>query len=366
MGHWRRFRPLYLLLAFFGAPTFALWLLTRGLVPGPPVRPELVSPDSIFFYVVVAALLALLTPGLIFLLLAAPVAIHEIGHAIAAVAVRWRVLAFAVGPLLFYRRREGIATAFLPGWLELQGWIFADPIGPYRWRREAIIFGAGPLASGLGGLLILTGNSFLGAVGTMSLFGLLNLLPFKQGVPSDGLRLLQLFRQKSGAPPPSDWIDLFDTEEPVERMPLAFFIAQALMSEGTHREPRAYLYAYYIALLKGREGLARRLIAKAAAAAGETDFERVFEEYAYAMAAVDPDAARSAFARSRAAGSPARLRAQAALSLAEGDQEGAAVLHQEALDAFDRTFFPPGLQSVETWMLDDLSRRLSHPTRRQR
>jgi hypothetical protein len=145
-------------------------------------------------------------PVLVLILLAGLIhtAVHEAGHAVAALLLRYRIRHVICGPVEA-RIKEGKwrfqfhpLGVFLPG-----GAIGAAPTDTMnlRWRTMAMI-AAGPFASlmlGLAAIWITLGNpgpwwKFASYVATFSLIGfVINLLPLKQGAMySDGSRIFQL------------------------------------------------------------------------------------------------------------------------------------------------------------------------------
>jgi tetratricopeptide (TPR) repeat protein len=101
------------------------------------------------------------------------VAIHECGHALAAVLVGFRVKVLAMGPLVLSKDARGRHAGFdWRGLFLLSGYMGAVPVSPHGWRiKQMIVIAAGPLTSLLAGGVLL-GVSFL-LPGT----GLANLWP---------------------------------------------------------------------------------------------------------------------------------------------------------------------------------------------
>ncbi|HTX39436.1 MAG TPA: M50 family metallopeptidase [Bryobacteraceae bacterium] len=99
-------------------------------------------------------------PGLaVFLLLLwVNVALHECGHALAAVAVGFRLKVLAVGPLVFTKNAGRLRVGFAwRGLLLSSGYMGAVPDSPRRFRlRQTMVVAAGPVAS------LLAGGIFLG------------------------------------------------------------------------------------------------------------------------------------------------------------------------------------------------------------
>jgi tetratricopeptide (TPR) repeat protein len=134
-------------------------------------------------------------PGLtaFLLLLWLHVVLHECGHALAAVAVGFRVKSVAVGPFVLDKGAKGIRLEF--DWrrmLMLGGYVGAVPAIPRGYRqKQMIVVAAGPATSlATGGMLLwvsrlLPGSSLahlwpLAAMGSVLGFyiGAVNLLPF--------------------------------------------------------------------------------------------------------------------------------------------------------------------------------------------
>lgn len=146
----------------------------------------------------------------------AAVTIHEGGHYLAALRLRYRVSSVRIGPLEItpgYRGwRMGLVMVALDGHVEA-----VPPDHSYAPRRDAMFAAAGPLASfaamfALHGLYLLIAMlpadgitlSVRGFVGgfTEGLalwsggFGLFNLIPFRtRRYPSDGAQLLEIVRR---------------------------------------------------------------------------------------------------------------------------------------------------------------------------
>ena len=148
--------------------------------------------------------------------------IHELGHAGAALLVRWRVIVFAVRPLAWHLRNRELVR-MLPGErAELGGYVFAVPsdLRAMSRRRHAIfilggpalniLFGAAavwaaidlfPLPNGFGG----DTNTPVLALGIQSLhLGIGALIPSSSPrVYSDGQSLLSLARSRDAST--ADW-----------------------------------------------------------------------------------------------------------------------------------------------------------------
>ena len=136
-------------------------------------------------------------------------AMHEAGHAVAAICAGFRLLMFGVWPIMFVRT----GTSWRLCWIGARraGFIVADPIVPTNLpRRLAILVAAGPAASFATGLAavflqsIRPMSGFTAQLNLIAFFSLLaailNLLPSSSRlVVTDGQRLRMLAKADSVA-----------------------------------------------------------------------------------------------------------------------------------------------------------------------
>lgn len=131
---------------------------------------------------------------------------HELGHALAARLVNWRLLAIAAGPLALRQTPNGLRLARNPLGRAWGGFVYVIPRDDHQLRRRRFITVAGgPVASLLLALLaaLLAFTNSAGVLSTvasqvalMSLaIGVMTLVPHRSGgLTSDGGHLLQLWR----------------------------------------------------------------------------------------------------------------------------------------------------------------------------
>jgi hypothetical protein len=86
--------------------------------------------------------------------------VHEIGHAIGAILVGWRLIVFAAGPIGFQFHNRDFAIIRRSHRTEAEGFVLAAPRSPAVWTRirYSIIIAAGPVAN-----LILTAVAIVAA-----------------------------------------------------------------------------------------------------------------------------------------------------------------------------------------------------------
>ena len=136
---------------------------------------------------------------------------HELGHALAARLVNWRLLTIAAGPLALRQTPKGLRLARNPLSRAWGGFVYAIPRDDRQLRRRRFVMVAGgPVASLLLALLAAVGLSASDGVGVwpavtsqvalMSLaIGVLTLVPYRSGgLTSDGGQMWQLLRGGPG------------------------------------------------------------------------------------------------------------------------------------------------------------------------
>ena len=136
---------------------------------------------------------------------------HELGHALAARLVNWRLLTIAAGPLALRQTPKGLRLARNPLSRAWGGFVYAIPRDDRQLRRRRFVMVAGgPVASLLLALLAAAGLAasdgagvwrvVASQVGLMSLaIGVLTLVPHRSGgLTSDGGQMWQLLRGGPG------------------------------------------------------------------------------------------------------------------------------------------------------------------------
>jgi hypothetical protein len=336
--------------------------------------------------------LALVSLPLAFLL---AVAVHECGHLLAGLLRGGRFLLLIVGPLRLASTRDGLRWGRNRSFPLFGGLASVAPRDASRIEADfGWLIAGGPLASLAGGaVLVATGLGFgsvlaepVGAwtfglwflcllVGGMSLgLGVLALVPNRTaGFPSDGARLLSLWR---GGPKAAREAALFALVAMVTGGVRSRDLPDDLVARATDAgapadggtEVAARLIAYSVALDRGDAPRAAEHLRAALPLAGAAPAllqDGLMLEWAYFQARHLGDAAGARQALARAGAyelSPeTRLRAEAALALAECRWDDAAGRAEESLAARGRGLSAGASPETEEWsraMLDD-ARRLS-------
>jgi hypothetical protein len=150
---------------------------------------------------------------LVFPLSIAAVVVHELGHLLAAACAGCTVLGLSVGPLRVERRRFGMRFFWNRGRSRTAGLALAVPDFSKDVRRQVLIFTVGgPVTNLIVAMLLLPiswpvqGRLFniqlasLFVFGSINfLMGLANLIPYKVIYVSDGLRLLEWWKNSQAA-----------------------------------------------------------------------------------------------------------------------------------------------------------------------
>lgn len=143
---------------------------------------------------------ALIAPFVLIPLFWLALAIHELGHALAAKLVGWRLIAIVIGPLGYHVvNRQAVYVPF-GSRAEIGGFVVAVPASAAVWTRNRdMVFASGGLMANLIAAYLLfdvegTHRPLAEALAILSLTaGVAVLLPSGDGRgPSDGQRLLQL------------------------------------------------------------------------------------------------------------------------------------------------------------------------------
>lgn len=133
-------RTLLLLMAclFFGPATLAMYLVCIVLL----FMQCFLIPAQ--FDNIAASILVLIGWIVLFLMV---IAVHELGHAIAAHCVRWRILELCVGPLKLVRQGNKLSIKRHSRRPSPFGYVIAHPIDEQRYFRNLSIFALGGVAA---------------------------------------------------------------------------------------------------------------------------------------------------------------------------------------------------------------------------
>ncbi len=129
--------------------------------------------------------------------------VHELGHAVAALTVRFQVQSFTVGPLMLHRQADGLR--FRRTRLKFGGLVTIVPIGAHNLaKRMLIVVVGGPASSFLLAAVAFGLGRFLGEplrsscmnpFSVMSgAMGILSLIPMRSFYRSDGAQIWDLLR----------------------------------------------------------------------------------------------------------------------------------------------------------------------------
>ncbi len=220
-------------------------------------------------------LVGALTAVVVFML---ALAIHELGHVVAGVAVGFRFVSLRLGPLHVDRRlRMSFRRARGSGYL---GWASMAPTrrDHLRWRAAIFVL-AGPgvnLATAAGLLLPPVAMGFFATIlGLVSLaLGLKELLPLKyRTAVSDGRRLWMLWRNDGAA---RRWVGMMrlgteiQSGVPPEDLPAEWVAEVVALEDDSPDTVSAHLLAFAVAFHQHRDAEAGRLLETALRHAGHT------------------------------------------------------------------------------------------------
>jgi hypothetical protein len=267
---------------------------------------------------------------------------HEAGHRTAGAAMGWRCIRFGFGPFEFFRERQAWKRARV----RMLWGAFVRQVPPnfhaYR-RQKTITLVSGPLSSLSIALLFavialtsahpLVFNLF-GRMGIVSLLGVLELIPReKNGIGSDGYRLREVIR---GGKPIDDMMreimpEASNFNAPRYRDWPRAVVERLAATDDWYNIYLAYLHTLDAGDLEAASGYMRRLIALLPE---EKPSPHSACEAAYWLATYggDTTAARKWLERAGEQVEPeVRLRAEAAVALADGLPTRAISLANEAL-----------------------------------
>ncbi len=299
---------------------------------------------------------------------------HELGHALAARLVNWRLLTIAAWPLALRQTPNGLRLARNPLSRAWGGFVYAIPRDDHQLRRRRFIMVAGgPVASLLlallAALLVLTNSAGVlptvaSQVALMSLaIGVMTLVPHRSGgLTSDGGQMLQLLRGGPGVEQrlASQLLltalvggvrprDLDDT-----------LMARALAITDSPDATTAHYLAYWHELDRGNIAAAASHLDYALAHRATTTpaAQAAFAaEAAYLTARHDPapDAPATAevwrqLAKPRGAADSNYRRAEAAVHLAHGRTAEALAAADDALRLLDQAMDAGGAAAEREWL----------------
>ena len=149
-----------------------------------------------------------LGPFTLLLFFVAAIFVHELGHSVAALIVRFQVQSFAVGPLMMHREASGLR--FRRTRIKIGGLVTIVPVGLHDLsKRMLVVVVGGPASSFLFAALAFAAGWSLGeplrsswmnpfAVVSGAL-GILSLIPMRSFYRSDGAQIWDLLRSSEKA-----------------------------------------------------------------------------------------------------------------------------------------------------------------------
>lgn len=323
---------------------------------------------------------ALITIGI--LLLIATVVAHELGHLVGGWLVGFRFLLFVVGPLKVLREDDGIRVRFNKD-VSLYGGMAASAPADDRdlARRTAIVILGGPLTSLALGVLSLAlaawANANIAAASPWSaltlssiIFGLTNLVIFAAtmipaktgGFASDGAQLLDVLR--GGHRAERRWLTIalttasLDGVRPRDWDP-AHIERLLALRQGQVEDGMANYFGYFYALDRDevqRAGELLDLCRQQAQSFPESARPMIFAEAAYFTARYRQDAAAARALLEQAQGNiiekHSRLRAEAAVLLAEGKPVESAEKARAALLEVNKSWDKGGAAAEKDWLME--------------
>lgn len=287
----------------------------------------------------------------------AGIAIHELGHAVAAILVRWRVLAIAIWPLAYHLPTRRIVRMRFGGKRELGGYVLAFPrlAETETPLHAAIVSLGGPIANIIAGIVAVrvgvlaasaNGGEIAGFALVAFVFALLSLflglgalIPARFGDhTSDGWDLLNLFRLgRRGMPSARQWlIELHQQAVRLADYP-QWLIDRAMTDAAGDSEWEVWLSAFNIGCALDRFPVdvasARTMIDTYGECYGVTEWQSYWDVY---LAAVwEHDGLRAANllweGEQEEYLAPLRLAAEASIAARLGDAE-AMRTHLDAMD----------------------------------
>ena len=318
-------------------------------------------------------------------------AVHELGHLLAGLLMRFRFQLLVMGPIKVQRKRYGLRWGWQSGSSLFSGLTACLPMSAdkLRWRMLAFAVG-GPLASlllvGVGAFIFFHYRrdfDFLHEAGWLVEVGLLtavasaiffisSLKPglYHTGLPADGGRIFSLLQ---GGPMAERWctLVLLNGADALGQRPRdwdATLVYKAMtMADGTHDDLSARILGYQWALDNGRMEMAWRLLDEAlenwtAWMSGARINLTLEKAYFLAYHRRNAHDARLWFeqVRQKRMMCPIHHRAEAAILLAEGNYPEAQAQAASGLAALAKEV-PSGTVLAESDWCEDILRRAQNP-----
>jgi Zn-dependent protease len=304
--------------------------------------------------------------------------IHECGHVLCARLVGYRFLLMIAGPVKIERTRRGIRVGLHKSIKFYQGLASALPLDAYHLRsKEIFIYAGGPLANLLQAI-ILAACSFWPdfpvfsplplilrlVAGFALLAALVNLIPIRtsDGFLTDGAGMLILLK---GGRPVERWCATLKLEMALAQglLPREWHddLLQSALSlpDGTPEDVTGCSYAYYKALdtnniAEARLLLERMLVARMDVSASLRRWLALEAAYFEARYHHNAKSARAWFKRTKSITSDLcpKLRAEAAVLLAEGKKEKARQCIQKGLTKTKDALYIGTERREEMWLRD--------------
>lgn len=203
----------------------------------------------------------------------AAIFVHELGHVLGALIVRFQVNSFTVGPLLL--RREPAGMRFRRTHVRIGGFVGIVPLGEHELRkRMLIVVAAGPISSFVFALLGFALGHTFGGTDWMSPFGVvsgglgvLSLIPMRKFCLSDGAQIWDLVRSPEKAERQCAFLALLGAMNSGSRpreWDAALVAKTPATTDGSGRDISANLIAYEWAMDRNEFDLAEKHLEAAA------------------------------------------------------------------------------------------------------
>jgi hypothetical protein len=368
-------RAVFALVAFTAAGLAVGWLAGYGLRAANFDFDLNIGPISVPALIIVVVLL-----------LAGTLVAHELGHLVGGWLVGFRFMLFIVGPLKVIREGEGIKVRLNKDVSLYGGMAASVPMDDHDLpRRTAIVILGGPLTSLVLGALSLAlaawANANIASESPWSaltlasvIFGVTNLAIFTatmipgktSGFDTDGAQLLDVLR--GGHRAERRWLTIALTTASLDgARPRDWNAAQMerLLSlrTGSAEDVMANYFGYFYALDQGevqRAGELLDLCRQQVQGFPESARPMIFAEAAYFTARHQQDAAAARLLLEQAQGDHiephSRLRAEAAVLLAEGKLVESAEKARLGLLEADKSWDKGGSAAEKDWLMDLLQR----------
>jgi hypothetical protein len=304
--------------------------------------------------------------------------IHECGHVLCARLVGHRFLLMIAGPLKIERTRRGIRASLHKSIKIYQGLASSLPLDAHHFRgKEIFVYAGGPLANLLQALVFAACSFWPGfavfsslplilrlMAGFALLVALTNVIPLRtsDGFLTDGAGILLLLK---GGPPVERWGATLKLENALAQglLPREWNddVLQAALSlpDGTPEDVAGCSYAYYKLLdtnniTEAKRLLERMLVARMDVSTSLRHWLALEAAYFEARYHQNAGAARAWFERTKGIASDrcSKLRAEAAVLLAEGKKEKARVCIQKGLVKAKDALFVGTERIEEIWLRD--------------